>query len=66
MRVILHIKEIRLKKKLTLKDLSVLTGISTSHINDIENNYKIPSLLITILLANALKVDIKEIFEVKW
>ena len=66
MQVILHIKEKRKKKKITLTKLSNLTGISTSHINDIENNYKMPSLLMAILLAKALKVDIKEIFEVKW
>lgn len=66
MQVILHIKEIRKKKKITLTNLSNLTGISTSHINDIENNYKMPSLLMVILLAKALKVDIREIFEVKW
>lgn len=66
MQVILHIKEIRKKKKITLTKLSNLTGISTSHINDIENNYKMPSLLMVILLAKALKVDIREIFEVKW
>ena len=66
MQVILHIKEIRKKKKITLTKLSDLTGISTSHINDIENNYKMPSLLMVILLAKALKVDIREIFEVKW
>ena len=66
MKLILHIKEIRKEKKITLKKLSSLTGISTTHINDIENNYKMPSLLMAILIAKALKVDIKEIFEVKW
>ena len=66
MKLILHIKEIRKDKEITLKKLSSLTGISTTHINDIENNYKMPSLLMAILIAKALKVDIKEIFEVKW
>lgn len=66
MRIILNIKRIRHEKCLTLKDLSKLTGISTSHINDIENHYKMPSLLIVILISKALHVDIKELFEVKW
>lgn len=67
--MILHIelliKEIRKEKGITLEQLSKMTGVSTSHINDIENNKKEPSLSIAIMLAKALKVDITEIYRVK-
>ena len=42
-----------------------MTNVSTSHINDIENNKKEPSLSIAVMLAKALKVDITEIYRVK-
>ena len=66
--IILHIelliKDIRKEKGITLEQLSKATGVSTSHINDIENNKKEPSLSIAVLLAKALKVDIKELYRV--
>ena len=67
--IILHIelliKEIRKEKGITLEQLSKMTNVSTSHINDIENNKKEPSLSIAVMLAKALKVDITEIYRVK-
>lgn len=58
-------KEIRKEKGITLEQLLKMTGVSTSHINDIENNKKEPSLSIAIMLAKALKVNITEIYRVK-
>lgn len=66
MKIIFKIKELRLERGLTLEDLSKLTGISSTHINDIENQYKKPSLEIIILLAKALHVDIKDLYSIKW
>lgn len=66
MKIIFNIKELRLSHGLTLDDLSKITGISTTHINDIENQYKMPSLQIVILLAKALHVDIKDLYSIKW
>ena len=60
------IKEVRQKKKVTLNKLSEKSGISTTHINDIENNIKGPSLVVMIQLAKALDVDITELYKVKW
>ena len=66
--IILHIelliKDIRKEKGITLEQLSKATGVSTFHINDIENNKKEPSLSIAVLLAKTLKVDIKELYRV--
>ena len=60
------LKQVRQKKNVTLNKLSEKSGISTTHINDIENNIKGPSLLVMIQLAKALDVDITELYRVKW
>ena len=54
------IKSIRKEQKLTLKQLSYKTGISTTHLNDIESNSKMPSLIFAIKIAKALKVNIND------
>lgn len=65
MQIEILIKEIRKNKGITLKRLSKMSGYSTTHINDIENNIKIPSLNVMVELAKSLKVDIKETYKVK-
>ena len=59
------IKGIRKEKKLTLKQLSYKTGISTTHLNDIESNYKMPSLIFAIKIAKALKVNINDLYYIE-
>ena len=66
MHVEILIKEVRQKKKVTLSRLSEKSGISSTHINDIENNIKGPSLFVMIRLAKALDVEITELYKVKW
>lgn len=61
--LVLKIKEIRSEKGLTQKQLSELSGISSSYIGDLERNEKIPSIVTICKLAKALEVDIKELFE---
>lgn len=53
-------------KKVTLTKLSDRSGVSVSHISDIENNYKMPSLLVSVKLAKALDVEITELYKVTW
>ena len=60
------LKQVRQGKNVTLNRLSEKSGISTTHINDIENNIKGPSLVVMIQLAKALDVDITELYRVKW
>ncbi len=60
------LKQVRQRKNVTLNRLSEKSGISTTHINDIENNIKGPSLVVMIQLAKALDVDITELYRVKW
>ncbi len=66
MHVEMLLKQVRQRKKVTLNKLSEKSGISTTHINDIENNIKSPSLLVMIRLAKALDVQITELYKVKW
>ena len=66
MHVEILVKEIRQREKISLNKLSEKSGISTTHINDIENNIKSPSLLMMIRLAKALDVEITELYKVRW
>lgn len=65
MRIELLIKDIRIKKGYTLKQLSRISGVSTTHINDIENNFKKPSFSIILALCKALKVNVNDIYKIK-
>ncbi len=66
MHVEILLKEVRQREKVTLNRLSERSGISTTHINDIENNIKGPSLFVMVRLAKALDVEITELYKVKW
>ncbi|MFR0822734.1 MAG: helix-turn-helix domain-containing protein [Clostridia bacterium] len=66
MHIEILLKQVRKGKKITLKKLSDKSGVSTTHINDVENNLKSPSLLVMIQLAKALDVEITELYKVKW
>lgn len=58
------IREIRKSKNITITRLSELTGISKSHLSNIERGEKEPSISILIRIALALKVDEKELYKV--
>lgn len=66
MRVEILLKEKRKERNLTLAQLSDRTGISTTHINDIENNIKEPSISMMIRIAKALDLKIEDLYKVKW
>lgn len=65
MKVEILIKEIRLKKKLSLNKLSELSGISKSNIAKIERGEIEPKISTAFAIAKALAVDINEIFKYK-
>ncbi|RLC32790.1 hypothetical protein DRH14_05685 [Candidatus Shapirobacteria bacterium] len=56
------LKEIRCKRKLTLKDLSQKTNLSTSYLSRIENNERVPRVYNAIRIAHALNVGVEDIF----
>lgn len=66
MHIEILLKQIRHEKKVTLTKLSDRSGVSVSHISDIENNYKMPSLLVSVKLAKALDIEITELYKVTW
>lgn len=59
----LLIKEIRLKNNMTQEELSQKSGISESYISELENNLKMPTILTLCRLAEALEVDISELYK---
>lgn len=64
MRIEFLIKEIRKNKNISLKELSKKTGISKTHLNDIENNSKMPSILICIIIAKELKIQLTDLYKI--
>ena len=58
-----RLRELRLKHGLTQEELSLEIGTDNSYISNIENaRYDIPLSRVR-MIANALRVDIKEMFE---
>lgn len=57
------IKQIRIKKKISLYRLSKATGISIGYLQELENNKKNnPTLVVLDKIANVLNVPIKRLF----
>ena len=66
MHVEILLKEKRKERNLTLAQLSDRTGISTTNINDIENNIKEPSISMMVRIAKALDLKIEDLYKVRW
>ena len=66
MHIELLIKPKRLSQNITLSQLARKSGVSVSHLSDIENERKNPSLFIMIKVAKALDVEITDLYKVKW
>ncbi|MCI9287758.1 MAG: helix-turn-helix transcriptional regulator [Clostridia bacterium] len=60
------IKRSKERKKYTLQQLSKKTGISTTHINDIENKMKEPSFSMMVRLSCALNVPLDKLYKIIW
>lgn len=58
--------EARHIKKITLKELATLSGISKTTINDIENEKLSPTLNQLEAIAKALNIRITDLFESKY
>lgn len=58
-----RLRSIRKENKLTLKDVSLKTGISISFISDIENKRRKPSVDTLKILANALNIPASELLD---
>jgi len=59
----IYIYEIRTANRISLRQLSDLSGVGKTTINDIENGKKSPTLDTLCKIAQALKVDVKTLFD---
>jgi putative transcriptional regulator len=57
-----RLKVVRRLSKLTQQQLAYDVGISRQSLSAIENNRQMPSVLITLKLAKALKIPSKHLF----
>ena len=57
------IKQLRLKRKITIQDLSAKTGLTPGYLSKIENSEKPPPIPTLIKIAYALNVHISYFFE---
>lgn len=64
MRVEILIRKIREEKNIKLEDLAKAAGISKGALSKIERQEQEPKLSTMVLIAKALKVDIKELYKV--
>ena len=58
----LRIREIRLKRNMTQEELSKLSDVSASYISELESNSKMPTIFTLCKLADALEVDVSELY----
>ena len=56
------VKEMRLKRNLTQEALAEKAQISRVHLSEIENGNAIPSVVVALRIAKALKVKMETIF----
>lgn len=61
----INIKKIREKQGITLERLEELSGVSKTHINDIERGKKSPTLIVLYKLAKGLNCNINELYSLK-
>ena len=66
MHIEILIKKVRNEKNATLTTISRKSGVSISHLSDIENERKSPSLLVMVKIAKSLNVPITELYKVRW
>jgi putative transcriptional regulator len=61
-KIIYHLYDIRTERNLSIRELSVLSGVSKSQINNIENGKQSPTVYTLCCLAEALNVSPYDLF----
>ena len=61
--ITIRLNKVRMKKGISLDDLSAMTGLSRAYINYIENGDRNPKLSVVCELAKALGVGLDDLFE---
>jgi len=57
-----RLREARTKKGLTQTDLAELVGVSRKTINTVENSVFVPSTILALALARALRTTVEQLF----
>ncbi|HEY6089339.1 MAG TPA: helix-turn-helix transcriptional regulator [Gemmatimonadaceae bacterium] len=58
-----RLREERARRNLTQADLAELVGVSRKTINTVENGVFVPSTVLALQLAKALKTSVESLFE---
>ena len=58
-----RLREERARRNLTQADLASLVGVSRKTINTVENGVFVPSTVLALQLAHALKTTVESLFE---
>ena len=58
-----HLREERARRNLTQADLATLVGVSRKTINTVENGVFVPSTVLALQLARALKTTVEALFQ---
>jgi len=57
-----RLRDLRAERELTQAQLAELVGVSRKTVNTVENGVFVPSTLLALKLARALKVPVEELF----
>ena len=60
-----NLREERARRNLTQADLATLVGVSRKTINTVENSVFIPSTVLALQLARALKMTVESLFQLR-
>lgn len=58
----IYIQKVRTEKKISLSELSKRSGVAVSHLYNIENGNKIPTIRVLCDIAEALDVPCSELY----
>ena len=65
MKIEILLKQVRLEKGMTLETLAQLSGISKGHLSKIERQERDPKISTLVLIADALKVNVNDLYKIK-
>lgn len=60
------IKEVRIKKKMTLRELHRKSDVSVGHLSEIENGLKEPSFFVMIRIAKSLNEPLENLYKIRY
>lgn len=60
------IKEVRIKKRMTLRELHKKADVSVGHLSEIENGLKEPSFFVMIRIAKALNEPLENLYKIRY